>query len=343
MICFAWRGFPQYAARCIRAFVPSTIEECRVVATPPKVPIQGMDKLTECPVHWIKYGDKPSFIDLCGKVPDTLFIDGWATEEFNCLRDQVLNSGGRVFAMLDNNFIFSWKECLKAVRFQIKFRKLFNGYLVPGKSGQKLLTFYGAPKSRVFTGMYSADAGLFTSISEITNRPKTIVFVGELSKRKNIVPFTKAFLSIASEKRRDWRLEICGCGALKDQIPQDSAIVVHDFVQPEQLAAIYQKARIFALPSLEEHWGLVVHEGVLSGCVLLLSKQIGAAEDFIGAKNGVTFDAFNKKEMRQAIEKCITMTDEQFKLAQKESLELAHRISLQSFVNGCTSLINLDR
>lgn len=37
MICFAWGGFPQYAARLVGAFVKSTDERVCVVGKPPAV------------------------------------------------------------------------------------------------------------------------------------------------------------------------------------------------------------------------------------------------------------------------------------------------------------------
>ena len=40
MICFAWPGFPQYASRCIAAFVRKSQERVVVVATVPDVPVR---------------------------------------------------------------------------------------------------------------------------------------------------------------------------------------------------------------------------------------------------------------------------------------------------------------
>ena len=69
-------------------------------------------------------------------------------------------------------------------------------------------------------------------------------------------------------------------GPLKGHLPAHPRIRVHGFVQPEALGALYRSARIFALPSRREAWGLVVHEAALSGCQLLLSDAIGARWDF---------------------------------------------------------------
>lgn len=190
--------------------------------------------------------------------------------------------------------------------------------------------FYGVSDKCIYDGMYSADENLFMCPPTRLKREKKILFVGQLNSRKNIVPFASAFLK--ANESGEWTLEVCGCGPDKEKIPQDGSIVVHDFVQPEVLAGIYQTARVFALPSLEEHWGVVVHEAALSGCVLLLSDRVGAAADFSGRQNSVEFDPFSDSSMVNAIRKVMKMSDECLMKASEESCLLARKINKESFV-----------
>ena len=81
MICFSWLGFPQYGARCVRAFVRSTNERVVVVASRPDVPVSGMEKLAECEVHWVGLNDVVSLKELLGEVPRVLTVPGWKTLE----------------------------------------------------------------------------------------------------------------------------------------------------------------------------------------------------------------------------------------------------------------------
>lgn len=342
MICFAWSGFPQYGARCVGAFVKSTNEECVVIATRPKVPIEGMERLCGCRVFWIEANEEPDLKLMLGEMPRVLFVDGWGFHAFNVCRDQVRANGGKVFCMVDNNFIFSFKEVVKAVRFRFKFRGFYDGYFVPGESGVKLLGFYGVKRDMIRKGFYSADPSLFTSTKPILERPKRIIYVGQLCDRKNIVPFAEEFIRIPKEKRQGWELEICGCGPLKNELPVDQSIVVHDFVQPEALAGLYQNARVFALPSKEEHWGLVVHEAALSGCALLVSRQVGANDDFVAKGNGCVFDAFNRNSMSSAIKEVISWDDSRLKEAEKVSIEQSKNASLDKFVEGVNSLMEIS-
>ena len=203
MIVFAWDGFPQYAARCVGAFVRTTNERVMVVATRPDVPIEGMEKLCGCPVHWIS-PDEP--FNLSTFQPfnlSTFFVTGWKVPAFNRLRDQVRAKGGRIICMLDNNmmgrglFDFGFRDCLieivKALRFRLTLRKHFDGFIVPGRAGRRLLRFYGVPDGKIFEGFYAADESLFTPGPAIEDRPKKIIYVGQLCERKNVRRLVEAF------------------------------------------------------------------------------------------------------------------------------------------------------
>ena len=337
MICFAWGGFPQYAARCIGAFVDNTKEEVVVVATRPNVPIKGMEVLSRCPVYWVDMTDSQDIATIVGKIPRVLIVSGWCIHLFNRFRDEVRANGGMVIAMVDNNYCFSFRELLKSLRFRIFLNGRYDGFLVPGKSGERLLRFYGVAKDRIRKGLYAADETLFHCDIALTARRKKMLFVGQLIERKNIVAFAAAF--IRANVRHEWELDICGCGPLKELLPHNESIHVYDFVQPEKLADIYASARVFVLPSLEEHWGVVVHEAALSGCVLLLSNRVGAMGDLLGQSNGYRFDPYSKDDMEQQITRCMGMSDIELQNAQKESLDLARQISRKFFGQSVECLI----
>ena len=330
MICFCWHGFPQYGARCVAEFVRSTTEEVAVIATRPSVPVKGMDELAGCPVHWIDLNSDVTIKGILGEIPRVLTVPGWSFPFYNRFRDEVRLDGGRVIAGCDNDFTFSFKEILKAIRFRLFLRNKYDGFWVPGKAGRRLMRFYGAPAQLVYSPSYSADVSVFSDGEPLEAREKRILFVGQFIDRKNVLMLCEAFLK--ANVGNGWTLELCGCGVLRDKLPNHPNIVIHDFVQPEALAAIYRKARIFCLPSKEEHWGLVVHEAALSGCVLLLSNRIGAAADFLEeGVNGYSFSPFSIRQMTDSMQKTMRMSDCELITARARSLELASTISTASF------------
>ena len=335
MICFSTLGFPQYGARCARAFVRSTKERVAVVATRPDVPVKGMEELAECEVHWVRLNDNVSLKELLGEVPRVLTVPGWKFELFNRFRDEVHANGGKVIAGADNNFLPTFKTFLKMLQFRLLYKNKYDGFWVPKKSGYKLMRFYGVPDEKIFTDSYSADASLFVNGPSLVERRKRILYVGRFIPLKNVHRLCSAFLSVDSNIRDGWSLELYGCGPLKNSYPKDKSIVIHDFVQPEQLASVYQSARVFVLPSEWDHWGFVLHEAALSGCVILASRRCGASLDFIeNGVNGYVFSPFSTSQMKKALVNVMTMDDEQLARAQQKSLELAHQVSLQAFVDS---------
>ena len=335
MICFSWLGFPQYGARCVRAFVQSTSEKVAVVASRPTVPVKGMDELAGCEVYWVGLNEHVTLKEILGEVPRVLTVPGWRFPLFNRFRDEVRRAGGKVIAGVDNNFDLSIRAFVKMVQFRLFYSGLYDGFWVPRKSGYRLMRFYGVPKEKIFTGSYSADESIFENGKPLAQREKRLLFVGQFIGRKNVLRLCQAFLRANEALHKEWMLEMCGCGELKSSMPNDPAILVHDFVQPEHLAKIYQNARAFILPSEEEHWGVVLHEAALSGCVILSSKKCGAAEDFLeDGVNGFMFSPFSIQQMTLAISKVMLLTESQLAVAQKKSVELGHSVSLKTFVDS---------
>lgn len=341
MICFCWVQLPQYAARCIGAFVKSTTEKVVVVATRPKVPIEGMDNVVGCDIKWINSeSEGPSLKDHLGEAPRALFVSGWAIPIFNRYRDEVRAVGGRVFAMSDGNAASWWVTAMRAVRFRLKYRARYDGYFVPGVSGSRLFRVFGVKQRKIATGLYSADASLFHDGLPLQQREKRMIFVGRFEPVKNVIALCKAFRDAEGESN-GWRLDLYGCGSLREYLRDGEGVFIHDFLQPPQLADAYRGARVFVLPSVREPWGLVVHEAALSGCVLLLSNCIGAAEDLMGKHNGFRFNPKKMQEIAEAMRRTFRMTDGELEIAHGESLERAAAISLGRFVAGVKQLLDL--
>lgn len=340
MICFCWAGFPQYAARLVGAFVESTKERVVVLANRPAVPVAGMEEHVHCELTWIQKGEARSLGDILGEWPSHFFVNGWFTPVFNRFRDEARRHGGKVFAMVDNSFTGTVKDYLRAIRFRFLFRSKFDGYFVPGQNGVKMMRKYGVSASRVQTGMYSADDRLFADTVPVLQRPKKVIFVGRFVALKNLELVCSAFLS-AKGPEKGWCLELRGCGPMRERIPEHPQIQVCDFVQPEELPAVYMGARAFVLGSHYDHWGLVVHEAALSGCALLLSDQVGAADDFLREGiNGFSFSPWKLAQIEKAFEKLFLLTDEQWELSEKTSVALAHEnAGRKRFVKGIEKLI----
>lgn len=341
MICFAWEGFPQYAARCVGAFVRSTNERVVVLATRPNVPVKGMDELSNCEVRWVKAKEAVNLRQELGEIPRCLFSSAWWAPEFCNSWSIVRKKGGLVFGMIDNNYLPTIKCFLNGIRFRICYARHFDGFLVPGNSGVRLLRSYGVEEKKIAKGMYCGDSSLFYSSIPLSKRPKSILYTGRLIGLKNVIRMSNTFLKANQEMGGGWKLEICGDGPLRDQLPKDPSIVTHGFVQPEFLAGLYQKTRCLILPSFWDHWGMVVHEAALSGCMLLLSNRVGAAEDFLSSKNGASFNPFDENEMKNGYCKVMSMSDDEMDTACQISAQIAKASDQNLFVRSVCKLAGI--
>ena len=337
-IAFSWQGLPQYAARQLSLAIKQLGQPCVVIGTRPQVPIEGMEACLGQSIHWVEPSAPLSWADLGLAVPKFFFQAGWSCPSFNALGEEVRRSGGKVCLLMDNQWRGNSRQYLGGMWFRLWRQRQFAAVLVPGQSGQHLAQWYGFSAKKIFTGLYGADPQLFYSDQPLSQRPKRILYVGQYIERKGCIPLAKAFATLATEFP-DWELWMFGSGPLQSQLPVHPQIKVHGFVQPEQLGGLYRQARIFALPSYQEAWGLVVHEAALSGCQLLLSTEIGAGLDFANVANAARFTPGVLSEMAQAMRQLMQMPEGALMQAQATSVESGRGFGPQVFATTVSKIV----
>lgn len=114
--------------------------------------------------------------------------------------------------------------------------------------------------------------------SSTKSKPENLVLsVGAIQRRKNIARLVKAFELLPP----DWRLALAGApdgfGAAEelravDESPARSRIDVLGYVTATQLDQLYNRAAIFAFPSLDEGFGMPILEAMAHGVPVLTSN-----------------------------------------------------------------------
>lgn len=120
--------------------------------------------------------------------------------------------------------------------------------------------------------------------SEIQN-PKSLLFVGTLEPRKNIITLLKALQRLPDEVR----LVVAGAdGWGKGDVKQTAAslnvlerVTFVGRVSDAELDALYRRARLLAMPSLNEGFGLPVLEAMARGTAVACSNA-GALREVAG-------------------------------------------------------------
>jgi glycosyltransferase involved in cell wall biosynthesis len=109
-----------------------------------------------------------------------------------------------------------------------------------------------------------------------------ILHVGALQRRKNTLRLVEAFERSAP----GWRLALAGSyGYGAEEIlrrietsPRRRDIEIHGYVSERRLNWLYQRASVFAFPSLDEGFGMPVLDAMASGIPVLTSNRSATAE-----------------------------------------------------------------
>lgn len=331
-VAIAWHGLPLYAASAIAAAIGEGRRPIDVIATRPLVPAEGMEEVIRQPVMWIEAGDRPTFRSWHRAVPRVLFISGWSVPSFRSLAGEVKRAGGRVVGMVDNSFRGDLRQCVGAVAYRVLYRSLFDHVWVPGRAATRLMQFYGVPRARISQGLYTCDSSIFRHTAQLVERPCRFTFAGQLTERKNVTRLCRAFIRFHEQGGSGCELEIFGSGPLRESLPRHSAIRIHDFAMPARLAVAFNESRCLVLPSVIDHWGVVVHEAASCGMLLIVSDSTGAAEDLCAPANSRIIRADSEDDLVAAFRWAAAMSRDGLAHGSRTSLELAGAFSTRLWV-----------
>ena len=182
-----------------------------------------------------------------------------------------------------------------------------------------LNAFPRIPAQNVFV-THEAASELFQPIEEketlekIKNKHKLskpfVLFVGSLKAHKNIPALIRAVESMRTEKKLDIDLVIVGRRDFKNKELWKTIQKCRTYVKylgelpDEDLAAIYNLASVFVLPSFLEGFGLPVLEAMACGTPVLVSNRASLPE--IAGKAGLVFDPARIDELSALLYNVLT-------------------------------------
>jgi glycosyltransferase involved in cell wall biosynthesis len=171
-----------------------------------------------------------------------------------------------------------------------------------GQTSTEYLLTLGIPRDRILQIQNAVDETAFLSPVEpqfsIKIKP-VILQVGQLIARKGIENLLRAAATLQREGR-EFSLLLVGNGGEKtalEKLVRDLGLQNVHFrpaLPPDRMPAVYRSGDILVFPTLEDVWGLVANEAVLSGLTVLCSKYAGCAEELFSPQN--IFDPQNSEE-----------------------------------------------
>ncbi|KAA6340158.1 Alpha-D-kanosaminyltransferase [termite gut metagenome] len=261
--------------------------------------------------------------------PSVIYTSGWMdkTYMFVCRKIRK-NLSIPVVAGIDSPW-HGGRQWLNVIASPFLHKKNFSYLQISGACQYEYAHRLGFCKKDILIHNCSADTELFHKI-DISRKekqyPRQILYIGRFSPEKGLKYLIDAWHHIINKK--NWSLTLIGNGPEKGELLKNEDIKILDFTNQEELMYYMQLSGCFILPSIEEHWGVVLHEAAAGGLPILASNICGAVPCFvINNYNGFTFTPGNSMEIQIALEKIINSSDEQLLEMSHNSRELSKRIT----------------
>jgi glycosyltransferase involved in cell wall biosynthesis len=131
-----------------------------------------------------------------------------------------------------------------------------------------------------------------------------LLYVGRVSKEKNLEILVKAFRSLVQSGEKV-NLFIVGDGPYREEMEQaltETPTIFMGYVEGEALAEVYASCDLFVFPSTTDTFGNVVLEGQASGLPVIVTNCGGPQENIIPGKTGMVVEGNSENSLLDGIQ-----------------------------------------
>jgi glycosyltransferase involved in cell wall biosynthesis len=336
-IVIAWVGLPYYAA-CVIAEAIARHPEFKftVISSRDHASSDSVSEAIGQEVRWIPADTPISWKDLALEPPDLFIITSWPHVAYQALAREARSAGStHIVSMVDNYLRYTLKQLAGFLYFRLRLRPLYSAMWVPGEYSRKFMRFLGVDKENIYTGLYAADPGTFSPPFSQVGR-EGLIFVGQFIRRKGVDQ-----LALAAAKFRDRiGLKLIGSGPMEGRL-KTWGLAVERSKAPAELAEEYRRASALILPSRIDHWGVVIHEAALCGCLLLVTRQCGASCELVQHRaNGYIMERSSAKEIEAAVSWLLGLTELEIARGRQLSIARARTISPARWVDTLEEILD---
>ena len=332
-IVIFWEGLPA-CGLLLNGLVAEGKHSITVYATKPTVPFSNLEKFAFFNVNFVKNGK-----DFIQKVNlnnyDVMVYTGWRHRDIlKVARKQ--KSLIRIMAV-DNSNKGNVRQFIGKYLFKYYYKRSCDAVIVPGISSRTLMRNFGVEKSHIWQGYYGAYSKIYFDDKRL--KKKDFLFVGSLTIRKGFDNLINAFREF---KRRfpgsDTKLHVIGEGNLSQLTRGMNDVVMHGFLQPEEVAEYMREHYFLIAPSRLDHWCTAVCEGAACGQYIITTTETGAYHDIvIEGLNGVSVDSV--RQLSEQIENCINMSQTELDLARSVSVSISASFTEKVYASSINKII----
>jgi glycosyltransferase involved in cell wall biosynthesis len=175
-----------------------------------------------------------------------------------------------------------------------------------GQTSTECLLSLGVKRDRILQSQNAIDEERFKADVEpawmIQPRP-VVLYVGQLIERKGVKSLLDA-AAILQQNGCEFSLLIVGSGPDKEALEHRAQALglknVHfrPVQPPDKMPSVHRSADIMVFPTLEDVWGSVANEAILSGIPVLCSKYAGCAPELFAPEH-----IFSPEDLKEFSEK----------------------------------------
>jgi len=221
----------------------------------------------------------------------------------------MVNTIHDISPFVDSRYFSPVRRMYKRVVIRHAIRRSSAIVTVSEFSRRQIMERFSLDGSRVFAIALGVAQG--NGVPHSSTGPPSILFVGNLEHRKNLVRLVEAFRLLRERRRIPHRLILAGkpgygweeIRAAIGKGGLQECVDVPGYVSNESLAKLYPSAELFVFPSVYEGFGLPVLEAMACGTPVACSSAASLPE--VGGDAVEYFDPLNVEEMAAAMERVL--------------------------------------
>lgn len=240
--------------------------------------------------------------------PHIVIIGGWASPGYWQARSWAVGKNIPLVFWSESHRLSTRTGNNPLLNFvKTRFLRVFDAYYAFSPLSAEYLFGFGVDPSRVTLSYNLPNIGAFPRCDRAgdTSEP-VLLYVGQLIERKGLL---QLFDALSRLTRHPWRLLIAGSGPLEPELRRRASrygfadrIEFLGFIQEEKLNEVYRRGDVLLFPSLNEVWGIVLHEAFLSGVYAVASERAAASHALLRpGENGELVSPYDTIALAAAI------------------------------------------
>ena len=192
-----------------------------------------------------------------------------------------------------------------------KLYAAFDGVLAIGSANRDYYRYMGVPDTRISLFPYSVDNARMIAASTLTPEAReayraklgltpdvpAVLYASKFQLRKQPDDLILACAKLLDEGH-PVELVLAGAGEMNAELRALAArhpslkTIFPGFINQSELPVLFGACDIFALPSENEPWGLIVNEAMCAALPIIAAREIGCVADLVhDGETGFTFEA----------------------------------------------------